>query len=362
MSAALGRSAVAADAIIHPRSVLKLRRFHRCVGSDMISQNRMGVAGIGARCGDHSRGARASRSSMGADGEPGSDRRTRDDAVARIEPGDRHGRDHPATQSGIRRRCRGDDGWLAAASRPDREGAGRQASALCRAQRLAGRAAAIPLAGRGLQEAAPAAVRCDQGADRHARSATGGRPAGGAGTGGSQSRRAQLPGSPSLSTTQAAVNSANLRIDRQLSAIEDMRRQNFASALLQPVPPSLCLRHLGERARLCPWAVRQLGDMVATWWKSVSDPAEIVRSARRSRHHLSRTGDSGPVRRAAAAALAGIFRAAILAPRVVRRRRHPAARAPGRGAGPVLLWRDRRRPGVCLRTSAGCSISRRSRS
>jgi potassium-dependent mechanosensitive channel len=39
-----------------------------------------------------------------------------------------------------------------------------------------------------------------------------------------------------LSAGQAAVHSANLRIDQLINTIQDIRRKNFTTSLLQPVP------------------------------------------------------------------------------------------------------------------------------
>ena len=55
-----------------------------------------------------------------------------------------------------------------------------------------------------------------------------------------------------LSAAKTAINSANLRIDNLIDAIQDIRRKNFTTSLLQPVPGVFCVRDLVGSARLCP--------------------------------------------------------------------------------------------------------------
>ncbi|MBO0759380.1 MAG: hypothetical protein J2P54_26370, partial [Bradyrhizobiaceae bacterium] len=82
-----------------------------------------------------------------------------------------------------------------------------------------------------------------------------------------------------LSAGQGAANSANLRIDTLLNAIQDVRRKNFASALFQPIPGLYSHETWAELPRDLPAAIRNIHDLIASWWNDVSDPADVMRIA-----------------------------------------------------------------------------------
>jgi potassium-dependent mechanosensitive channel len=79
-----------------------------------------------------------------------------------------------------------------------------------------------------------------------------------------------------LSAGQAAVNSANLRVDTLLNAIQDVRRKNFASVLFQPIPGLYSHKTWAELPQDVPAAVRNIHDLIASWWNDVSDPADVM--------------------------------------------------------------------------------------
>jgi potassium-dependent mechanosensitive channel len=82
-----------------------------------------------------------------------------------------------------------------------------------------------------------------------------------------------------LSAGQAAVNSANLRIDTLLNSIQDVRRKNFASVLFQPIPGLYSPETWSELPQDVPAAVRNIHDLITNWWNDVADPADVMRIA-----------------------------------------------------------------------------------
>ena len=82
-----------------------------------------------------------------------------------------------------------------------------------------------------------------------------------------------------LSAGQAAVNSANLRVDHLLNAIQDIRRNNFASILFQPIPGVYAYETWANLPEYVPLAASQVGDLIADWWRDVRDRAEVARIA-----------------------------------------------------------------------------------
>jgi potassium efflux system protein len=80
-----------------------------------------------------------------------------------------------------------------------------------------------------------------------------------------------------LSATEAAAKSANLRVDHLLNTIEDIRRQNFASILLQPIPGVYAYETWSRLPDYIPLAAESLRDLVDTWWEGVPDGQDLVR-------------------------------------------------------------------------------------
>jgi potassium-dependent mechanosensitive channel len=82
-----------------------------------------------------------------------------------------------------------------------------------------------------------------------------------------------------LSAGEAAANSVNLRIDTLLNAIQDVRRKNFAFVLFQPIPGLYSYETWAELPRDVPAAIRNIHDLIASWWNDLSDPADVIRTA-----------------------------------------------------------------------------------
>jgi potassium efflux system protein len=79
-----------------------------------------------------------------------------------------------------------------------------------------------------------------------------------------------------LSAGQAAVNSANLRIDHLINTIQDIRRKNFTTSLFQPVPGIYSYLTWAKLPDYVPSATNRTRDLVADWWKSTPDHNEIL--------------------------------------------------------------------------------------
>ena len=82
-----------------------------------------------------------------------------------------------------------------------------------------------------------------------------------------------------LSAGEAAVHSANLRIDHLINTIQDIRRKNFASRLFQPVPGIYSYQTWANLPDYVPSAMRRVRDLVADWWDSVRDQDEVLHVA-----------------------------------------------------------------------------------
>ena len=80
-----------------------------------------------------------------------------------------------------------------------------------------------------------------------------------------------------LSAAEAATKSINLRIDHLFSTIEDIRRRNFASILLQPIPGVYAYETWSRLPDYVPMAFERLRDLVDGWWEGVPDRQEIAR-------------------------------------------------------------------------------------
>jgi potassium-dependent mechanosensitive channel len=113
-----------------------------------------------------------------------------------------------------------------------------------------------------------------------------------------------------LAAGQAAVNSANLRIDNLLNTVQEVRRKHFASALLQPIPGVYSYQTWAKVPQDLPAAVGKAHDLVANWWNALLDPENL--------EHL------------VIGALLGVLALSLLSARLVRRlrRRQDTAEPP----------------------------------
>jgi potassium-dependent mechanosensitive channel len=73
-----------------------------------------------------------------------------------------------------------------------------------------------------------------------------------------------------LSAGQAAVHSANLRIDQLINTIQDVRRKNFTTSLFQPVPGIYSYLTWAELPDYVPLATSYVRGIVTDWWDSVA--------------------------------------------------------------------------------------------
>ncbi|WP_407181151.1 mechanosensitive ion channel domain-containing protein [Bradyrhizobium sp. STM 3562] len=80
-----------------------------------------------------------------------------------------------------------------------------------------------------------------------------------------------------LSAAEAAAKSTDLRIDHLFNTIEDIRRRNFASILLQPIPGVYAYETWSRLPDYIPTALERLRDLVDGWWEGVPDRQEIAR-------------------------------------------------------------------------------------
>jgi small-conductance mechanosensitive channel len=81
-----------------------------------------------------------------------------------------------------------------------------------------------------------------------------------------------------LSAAEAAAKSANLRIDQLINTIEDIRRRNFASNLLRPIPGVYAYETWSRLPDHIPMALERLRVLVDGWWESVPDGQELART------------------------------------------------------------------------------------
>jgi small-conductance mechanosensitive channel len=82
-----------------------------------------------------------------------------------------------------------------------------------------------------------------------------------------------------LSAAEAAAKSANLRIDQLVNTIEDIRRRNFASNLLRPIPGVYAYETWSRLPDTVPMTLERLRDLVDGWWEGVPDGQELARIA-----------------------------------------------------------------------------------
>ncbi|HLZ02071.1 MAG TPA: mechanosensitive ion channel domain-containing protein [Bradyrhizobium sp.] len=80
-----------------------------------------------------------------------------------------------------------------------------------------------------------------------------------------------------LSTADAAARSANLSIDHLFNTIEDIRRRNFASIMLQPIPGVYAYETWSRLPDTIPMAVDSLRHLVDGWWEGVPDGQDLAR-------------------------------------------------------------------------------------
>ncbi len=80
-----------------------------------------------------------------------------------------------------------------------------------------------------------------------------------------------------LSAGEVAIKSAKLRIGHLLDQIEDVRRNNFASYLLRPIPGIYAYQTWSMLPQSIPQAAEQLRDLVADWWDTVEDRGAVGR-------------------------------------------------------------------------------------
>lgn len=80
-----------------------------------------------------------------------------------------------------------------------------------------------------------------------------------------------------LTSAQAAARSAGLRTERLLNVIEDIRRRNFASFLLRPIPGIYSYDTWASLPANIPPAINRMSGMVADWWSKSGSPPDIER-------------------------------------------------------------------------------------
>jgi potassium-dependent mechanosensitive channel len=82
-----------------------------------------------------------------------------------------------------------------------------------------------------------------------------------------------------LSAGRASVKSARLRIDQLINDVQEIRRKNFSSYLLQPVPGVYAAETWTKLPSNIPLAMGRGRDLVSDWWTNVHDREEMVRIA-----------------------------------------------------------------------------------
>src|SRR6516162_166955 len=79
-----------------------------------------------------------------------------------------------------------------------------------------------------------------------------------------------------LSTSQAAVHSANLRIDQLINNIQDIRRKNFTSNLFQPVPGIYSYQTWARLPDYVSSATSRVRALLVNWWEGVRDRDQVA--------------------------------------------------------------------------------------
>jgi potassium efflux system protein len=78
-----------------------------------------------------------------------------------------------------------------------------------------------------------------------------------------------------LAAGQAAVQSANLRVDRIVDAIQDIRRKNFTTNLFQPVPGIYSYQTWARLPDLVPSAMSRVRGLLDEWRDSIDDRGDV---------------------------------------------------------------------------------------
>ena len=81
-----------------------------------------------------------------------------------------------------------------------------------------------------------------------------------------------------LSASEASVRSADLRVDTLLNKVEDIRRKDFTSYLLRPIPGIYAYKTWSKAPEYIPETADQLRDLVAGWWLGLHDRATVARN------------------------------------------------------------------------------------
>jgi potassium-dependent mechanosensitive channel len=79
-----------------------------------------------------------------------------------------------------------------------------------------------------------------------------------------------------LSAGQVAIDSANMRVDNLIDTIQDIRRKNFTTRLLQPVPGIYSSQTWSTVPNYIPSATRRVRDIMTGWWGSLSDQDDVL--------------------------------------------------------------------------------------
>jgi potassium efflux system protein len=79
-----------------------------------------------------------------------------------------------------------------------------------------------------------------------------------------------------LSAGQAAIESANLHIDNLIDTIQDIRRKNFTTRLLQPVPSIYSSQTWSRVPDYIPSATHRVRVIMTGWWGSLSDQNDVL--------------------------------------------------------------------------------------
>src|SRR6516165_4691740 len=79
-----------------------------------------------------------------------------------------------------------------------------------------------------------------------------------------------------LTAAQAAIDSHNLRIDNLIDTVQDIRRKNFTTRLLQPVPGIYSSQTWSRVPDYVPFATHRVRDIMTGWWGSLSDQDDVL--------------------------------------------------------------------------------------
>lgn len=79
-----------------------------------------------------------------------------------------------------------------------------------------------------------------------------------------------------LTGGQKEIDSADLRIDSLIDTIQDIRRKNFATRLLQPVPGIYSSATWSRVPDYVPLATNRVRDIMTGWWSTVGDQDEVL--------------------------------------------------------------------------------------